>query len=205
MITLFKDLAMTKPLWPISRNKGTGVKKTFIAQHGVWNIVVDDFKEVDYTLSEGTVSLSRTPALNERVIIIPENVVNLNMLNTQGSKTFTNTVYAYTPAPQATNLVVKLETDHEEITSALLKVHGATFTVCADLHAATVGPHPIAMQLTVPSTTDIRLFPDIQLCAIRLENVTDSTYMAVNDAGEIDLCLFASGATQRRRVIINVL
>ena len=205
MIQLFKDAAMTTELIPLTRYTGVENKSSFIAQHGVWNICVDDFKEVDYTLDSALVKIANAPAAGANIIIIPPASANLEMKNTDAFKEFTNTLYVSTPTPQTANLMLKLEHDYPEITAAELKIFGAGFTRCADCYSAAVGPHPVHMKLTVPASSDIRLFSDIQLCAVRFENTEDSTYLSVNDAGEINFALFTPSATQKRRAVLNVL
>ena len=205
MIQLFKDLAMTTELKQVSRYEGVKDKTSYIAQNGIWNICIDDFKEVDYTLDAGLVKFTRPATAGADIIIVPPESANLEMKNIEPFKEFVNTLYVLTPAPQTVNLMLKLEHDYPEITAAELKIFGTGFTRCADCYSANVGPHPIHMKLTVPTTADIRLFSDIQLCAVRFENTADSTYLSVNDLGEINFALFTPSATQKRRAVINVL
>ena len=205
MIQLFKDVAMTTELIPVSRYTGVENKTSFISQYGVWNICIDDFKEVDYTVDAGLVKFTRAPAAGTNIVIIPPETVNLEMKNTDTFKEFTNTLYVSTPTPQTANLMLKLEHDYPEIIAAELKIFGAGFTRCADCYSAAAGPHPVHIKLTVPASSDIRLFSDIQLCSLRFENTTDSTYLSINDIGEISFALFTPSATQKRRAVLNVL
>ncbi len=202
MIKFYKDVAMTTELDVVTRLIGDGKRDSFIVNSSAWKLCIDDMKETRFSIDTTKLQLDQVPKLNAKLVVVPNEAVNLTQLNTVVSKEFTNTLYVHTPTPITSDIYLKLEHDYSEITSALLKVFGASFTVCANCSSAGEGPHPVQIKLVVPATTDIRLFSDIQLCAMRIENVTDSSYIEINDDGELNMCKFAVDGTQYRRVSI---
>jgi len=203
MITLYKEIGMTTEIERADIFTGTGSKNSFLLTNtDIWKVCVNEMKELNYSVELNRIEFLNTPKATEKVISLPSTALEVTRLNTETTKTYADVVYVYTPTPIAAGVYFKLEHDYTEITEATLSMFGGSYTRCVACSPASAGPWPLSIQITIPASTDIRLFSDLQLCAISLDNTANTTYLDINTDGEVDLCKFASTATQTRRVRI---